>query len=148
MKLSDLTPGDGTRVGGTEPMNAKIAELLAEYRRLKAEAAAIDVTPIPFPAICSEYLTRGRPVPGILAEPISKDSEFVRLGLAQPGELWDAATIDRVYPFVRDASRKYADGYTSLADRESRHRAAIEASVVKAIEITDELTALTGGKES
>lgn len=95
-----------------------IETLLAKYSKLKATIAGMDVNPPKQPEICVEYLGRGRPYPGEPCQILGADSVFVRLGLANEGDEWNEATIDKVYPEVRLASMRHAEAA-------GKHQAAI-----------------------
>jgi hypothetical protein len=103
--------------------HCELETLLAEYSKLKATIACMDVKPPKQPEICGEYLVRGRTCPGDPVEKLGKDSAFVRLGLANEGDEWNDATIDKVYPEVRFASMRHAEDVgqyqATLTKRES-----------------------------
>lgn len=125
--------------------HCELETLLAEYSKLKAKIAGMDVKPPKQPEICGEYLQRGRPWPGEPCQILGADSAFVRLGLANEGDEWNEATIDKVYPEVRLASMRHAEDVgqyqATLTKRES-----LNADLkMLAFQIADYLTT-EGGK--
>lgn len=124
--------------------HSDLETLIAEYSKLKAKIAGMNVKPPKQPEICGEYLQRGRPWLGEPVEKLGKDSVFVRLGLANEGDEWNEATIDKVYPEVRLASMRHTEAVRKQIESRDKQESLLTELKKLAIEIADYLTTEDG----
>lgn len=120
--------------------HCELETLLAEYSKLKAKIAGMDVKRPRQPEICIEYLIRGQPDSGEPVQKLGADSVFVRLGLANEGDEWNEATIDKVYPEVRLASMQHSAAVSEYQATRTKRESLNADLKLLAFQIADYLT--------